>query len=166
MNASCCSLRLISRIRNVVLSTTPKISTTKKMMPKTSSATSRQLSIIQPTFNATASATRHAPSVMKNATDFLRRALTRMAYDSNQDDSNQSVATAVNLWPETFFGKRTFRVTNRPSHNNPAVPDCKPEITVNDLGVIVCNDQPATPVDKAQIRISPARSLVHTLPRK
>src|ERR1041384_5398383 len=155
MNASCCSLRLILRLRNGV------VRTTKKMRPKTSSATSRQLSIIQPTFNATASATRHAPSVMKNATDFLRRALTRMDLDSNQ-----SVATVVNRWPEIFFGKRTFRVTNRISHNNPAVPDCKPVITVNDRGVIVCNDQPAIAVEKAQINISPARSLVDTLPRK
>src|SRR5262245_30893558 len=79
MKASCCSLRLISRIRNVVFRTTPKISTTKKIIPKTSSATSRQLSRIQPTFNAIANATRHAPSVMKKATDLRRRGLTRMA---------------------------------------------------------------------------------------
>src|SRR6185369_9937702 len=144
-----------------VLRTTPKISTIKKTMPKISSATSRQLRIIQPTFNATASATRHAPSVMKNATDFRRRPLTRM-----DRDSNQSVAICVYLWPETFFGRRTLFVTNRTSHRNPAVPESKPEITVNVLGVIVCNDQPATAVENAQIIISPARSLVETRPRK
>src|SRR5215213_2601051 len=51
------------------------------MIPKTSMATSRKLRITQPTFRATASKTRHAPSVMKNATDLRRRALTRMDRD-------------------------------------------------------------------------------------
>src|ERR1044072_9767888 len=78
MKASCCSLRLISRIRKVVLSTTPKISTRKKIMPKISSASSVRLRIIQPKLRATASTTRHEPSVMKNTIDFRRRARTRM----------------------------------------------------------------------------------------
>jgi hypothetical protein len=39
-------------------------------------------------------------------------------------------------------------------------------MTVNVLGVIVRNDQPAAAVEKAQIIISPARSLVETRPRK
>src|SRR5690348_7855644 len=105
MNASCCSLLLISRIRKVVLSTTPKISTTKKMMPKTNSATSRQLRIIQPTFNATASATRHAPSVMKNAIDLLRRALTRMKRDCNQESirCHLCIPVAGDLLRQTHF---------------------------------------------------------------
>src|ERR1051325_7574119 len=50
----------------------------KKKMPGTSSATWVKLSMIQPTLNATASATRHAPSVTKNATDLRRRGLTRI----------------------------------------------------------------------------------------
>src|ERR1051326_2403853 len=50
----------------------------KKTMPRTSSATWVKLSMIQPTLNATASATRHAPSVTKNATDLRRRGLTRI----------------------------------------------------------------------------------------
>src|SRR6185503_20099178 len=78
IKASCCSLRRISRIRKVVLSTTPNISTMKKIIPKISSASSVRLRMIQPKLRATASATRHAPSVMKNMTDFRRRALTRM----------------------------------------------------------------------------------------
>src|SRR6266545_2691544 len=75
IKASCCSLRRISRIRNVVLRTSPVISNRKKTMPKTSRATSRGLSRIQPTLSAIASATRQAPSVLKKAID-LRRPLT------------------------------------------------------------------------------------------
>ena len=47
------------------------------MMPRMSSATSRQLSRIQPTLSATASATSHEPSVIKKTID-LRRPLIRM----------------------------------------------------------------------------------------
>jgi hypothetical protein len=81
-------------------------------------------------------------------------------------DSNQSVAICVYRCPDIFFGRRTLRVTNSTSHKSPAVPESKPEITVNVLGVIVRNDQPATAVENAQIIISPARSLVETRPRK
>src|SRR6185295_5662485 len=75
IKASCCSLRRISRMRKVVFRTRPTIISTKKTMPKTSIATSRQLRMIQPTLSAVASATRHAPKVMKKAID-LRRPLT------------------------------------------------------------------------------------------
>src|SRR5262249_37859970 len=74
------SLRRISRMRKVVFRTNPKIRTTKKMIPKTSSTTSRGCSRIQPTFSAIATATRHAPSVMKKATDLRRRGLTRILH--------------------------------------------------------------------------------------
>ena len=69
-------------------------------------------------------------------------------------------------WPETFFGNRTFLLTKSASQRNPAVPESKPEITVNVRALIQCSDQPATAVDNAQIIISAARSLVETLPRK
>src|ERR1043165_4926153 len=78
MKASCCSLRRISRIRKVVLTISPKMSRSKKTMPSTRNTTCRKLRMIQPTLNATASATRHAPSVTKNATDLRRRGLTRI----------------------------------------------------------------------------------------
>src|SRR6185436_11874783 len=79
IKASCCSLRRISRIRKVVLSTTPKISTMKKMIPRISSASSVRLRMIQPKLRAIESTTRHTASVMKHTIDFRRRALTRMA---------------------------------------------------------------------------------------
>src|SRR5678816_2151293 len=78
----------------------------------------------------------------------------------------QSAATCVYWWPATFFGRRTFLNTKSISQRSPAVPESRPEITVNDLGVIRCSDHPATAVDDAPIIISAARSLVDTLPRK
>src|SRR5437588_2679287 len=69
MNASCCSLRRISRTRKIVLRMSPAMMTPKKTTPSTSRATLRQLSRIQLTLSAKASPTRHAPSVMKNAMD-------------------------------------------------------------------------------------------------
>ena len=54
-------------------------------------------------------------------------------------DSNQSVAICVYRCPDIFFGRRTLRVTKSTSHKSPAVPESKPEITVNVLGVIVRN---------------------------
>jgi hypothetical protein len=55
-----------------------KMRTTKKTMPSINRTTSLVLRRIHPTFNATARATRQAPSVMKKAIDFLRRPLTRI----------------------------------------------------------------------------------------
>src|ERR1041385_3829136 len=72
MKASCCSLRRISRIKKVVFSTRPAIISTKKIMPRTSIATSRQLRMIQLTLSATAAATSNDPSVMKKAIDLRR----------------------------------------------------------------------------------------------
>src|SRR5947209_2630561 len=69
MKASCCSLRRISRTRKMVLRMRPAMMTLKKLTPSTRSATLRQLSRTQLTFRVTASPTRHAPSVMKNAMD-------------------------------------------------------------------------------------------------
>src|SRR2546423_7785194 len=80
MNASCCSLRRISRTRKIVLRMRPAMMTPKKMTPSTSRATLRQLSRIQLTFSVKASPTRHAPSVMKNAMD-LRWPLSLMRLD-------------------------------------------------------------------------------------
>jgi hypothetical protein len=39
-------------------------------------------------------------------------------------------------------------VLNNTSHINPDNPDRNPETTVNVRGVIECNDQPASPVEK------------------
>src|SRR5918911_3166474 len=82
MKALCCSLRRISRTRKIVLRTRPAMMALKKMTPRTSSATLRQLSRIQLTLSVTASPTRHAPSVMKNATD-LRWPLSLMRLNRN-----------------------------------------------------------------------------------
>jgi hypothetical protein len=60
------------------LRTSPKIIRTKKIIPKTNRATSRQFSRIQPTFSAIANATRQEARVIKKAID-LRRPLTLMA---------------------------------------------------------------------------------------
>src|SRR5438105_9831123 len=69
MKASCCALRRISRTRKMVLRMRPAMMALKKMTPSTSRATLRQLSSTQLTLSATASPTRHAPSVMKKAMD-------------------------------------------------------------------------------------------------
>src|SRR5919206_4394863 len=82
MKALCCSFRRISRTRKIVLRTSPAMMALKNMMPRTSSATLRQLSRIQLTLSATASPTRQAPSVMKKATD-LRWPLSLMRLDRN-----------------------------------------------------------------------------------
>src|SRR5688572_15791217 len=73
---------------------------------------------------------------------------------------DSSPSTAV-----TFFGSLTLRVANKISHTSPDVPESKPQITVNVLGVMKFKDQPATPVDKLQIRNSAARSVVPIRPR-
>src|SRR5947209_19867167 len=82
MKASCCSLRRISRTRKMVLRMRPAMMTLKKLTPSTRSATLRQLSRTQLTFRVTASPTRHAPSVMKNAMD-LRWPLSLMRLDGH-----------------------------------------------------------------------------------
>src|ERR1051326_5726112 len=82
MKASCCSLRRISRTRKMGLRTSPAMMALKKTMPRTSSAAVRQLSRIQLTLSAHASPTRHAPSVMKKATD-LRWPLSLIRLDRN-----------------------------------------------------------------------------------
>src|SRR6185312_5775621 len=94
MKASCCSLRRISRIRKVVFRTRPTIISTKKTMPKTSIATSRQLRMIQPTLSAVASATRQAPRVMKKAID-LRRPLTDMVAFYQERDTDAGAKRIV-----------------------------------------------------------------------
>ena len=53
------------------------LSTAKKMMPKTSNATSRRLSKIQPIFSATASADRQMPRMRKNIAVLRRRMLSQ-----------------------------------------------------------------------------------------
>src|SRR6266481_3012962 len=74
---SCCSLRRISRTRKLVFTIIPAISTAKKITPRNNMTPSRQLRMIQPTLSATASATRHTPSTIKNAI-VLRREVIRM----------------------------------------------------------------------------------------
>jgi hypothetical protein len=62
--------------------------------------------------------------------------------------------------PGIFFGKRTVRVKNRTSHITPAIPESNPAITVNARELMNFSDQPATPVERLQINISAARSVV------
>ena len=62
-------------------------------------------------------------------------------------------------------GSRTLAVVNRTSHMSPATPESKPEMSVNVRTLLECSDHPATPVENAQMSISPARSVVDTRPR-
>src|SRR5258706_3268989 len=66
------SFRRISRTMKIVLTTRPAMITPKKIIPKTSGTTCRQWNTIHVMFRKTASATRQAPSVMKNAMAFVR----------------------------------------------------------------------------------------------
>src|ERR1700720_762204 len=68
----CCSFRRISRTRKTVFTDKPPIISPKKMMPKTSGTTRRQLITIQLTLSTIVNATRKTPSVIKNAIDFVR----------------------------------------------------------------------------------------------
>jgi hypothetical protein len=72
MNESCCSLRLISRTRKMVFSTIPAMMTRKKMRPRSASTPRFQLITSQPTFSATAMATRQIPRTVKKMTDRRR----------------------------------------------------------------------------------------------
>ena len=54
----------------------------------------------------------------------------------------------------------------RISHITPAKLESKPATTVNDRVLMNFSDQPAAAVDRLQINISAARSVVDTLPRK
>src|ERR1700726_4960080 len=69
---SCRSFRRISRTMKIVFTTRPAMITPKKIMPKTSGTTCRQWNTIHVMFRKIASATRIAPSVMKNAMAFVR----------------------------------------------------------------------------------------------
>src|ERR1700681_1075330 len=72
MNASCCSLRRISRTRKMVLSTTPVMKRGKTTRPTMRRPTFCQLTMIQPTLRAMAPPARQTPRTMKKATDFRR----------------------------------------------------------------------------------------------
>src|ERR1700675_45302 len=72
MKLSCCSLRRISRTRKPVFKIMPRMIGAKKITPRNSITLWRQLRMIQPTFSATASATRQMPSATANAIIFLR----------------------------------------------------------------------------------------------
>ena len=65
MKLSCCSLRRSSRTRKIVFTTIPAMITAKNTIPKNSNTPSRQFRMIQPTFNATASATSPIPRQRK-----------------------------------------------------------------------------------------------------
>src|SRR5580704_1163031 len=77
MKLSCCSFNLISLTRKSVFRMSPRIIAAKKKTPKKSKTPWRQLRMIHPTFNATASATRQMPRTTKNAMVF-RRLVTRI----------------------------------------------------------------------------------------
>src|SRR5205809_2005716 len=83
---SCCSLRRISRTKKLVLTISPAISTAKRMTPKNSITSWRQLRIIQLTFSAIASITRHTPSTTKNTMALLRLVM-RMGRSQNNSTS-------------------------------------------------------------------------------
>src|SRR5579862_6554613 len=89
MKLSCCSLRRISRTRKLVFTIKPAISTAKKITPRNSMTPSRQFRMIQPTLSATASPTRHTPSVTKKAI-VLRREVMRMGVRTD--------STALPVW--------------------------------------------------------------------
>src|ERR1700722_12879606 len=78
MKLSCCSLRRISRNKNVVFTIMPAMIKEKKMIPNPSSTPARQLRMIHPTLRATASATRPMPRQRKK-TIVPRRLVMRMA---------------------------------------------------------------------------------------
>src|SRR5262249_39284630 len=63
-------------------------------------------------------------------------------------------------------GSLTFFKANMTSQAMPALADNKPEAIVNVRIEITRNDQPAIAVEKLQMSISAARSVVETRPRR
>src|SRR5678815_2697151 len=90
---SCCSLRLISRTRKMVFSTSPAMIRRKKIAPRKRRTPSRQFRMIQPTLSATARAIRQMPSVSENAMA-LRRLVMRMKEFYSESPLQQPVAPA------------------------------------------------------------------------
>src|SRR5438876_7017523 len=108
---SCCSLRRISRTKKLVLTISPAISTAKRMTPKNSITSWSQLRMIQLTFSAIASITRHTPSTTKN-TMALLRLVVRMGRSQNNSTS-VGVREKTGRWnchpdPERSEGGRIY----------------------------------------------------------
>src|SRR5579864_7378504 len=95
MKASCCSLRLISRTRKVVLSTTPLMMVRASIVARNRRIPVRQLSRTQPMYSRMMTEIRPTPRAMKKAMDLrrpattilsaYRSAFTRVATTDSQD---------------------------------------------------------------------------------
>ncbi len=64
MNASCCSLRRISRTMEMVLTTTPKMMIDTSRMPRASRMPVRQLRSTQPTYKIRMTVIRQTPNAI------------------------------------------------------------------------------------------------------